>query len=99
MTTGPLSMGLPEPLKIRPGGGQGLLENAQGQPWVSHCCSPSTPCQDPSHPPTLQMTHVPFPPSLSYLQRTSYNDYLFRGALSFFSWKSLQQDLGPEQLL
>lgn len=43
MTTGPLSMGLPEPLKTRPGGKQGVLENAQGQPWVSHCCSPSTP--------------------------------------------------------
>lgn len=32
MTIGPLSMGLPEPLKTRPGGQQGVLENAQGQP-------------------------------------------------------------------
>lgn len=67
MTTGPLSMGLPEPLKTRPGDGQGVLEETQGQPapLPHHYQLPraphilSTPCPHPSVT-SRELATVPF---------------------------------------
>lgn len=63
MTTGPLSMGLPEPLKTRPGGGQGcwkMLRASPGSLTAAHPPHhyqlppapriPNAPCPLPPHP-------------------------------------------------
>lgn len=94
MTIGPLSMGLPEPLKIRPGGGQWALENAQGQPWASHCCPPPTPPPAPTCP-HMPSTLSPSPSTLSYPQRAGYSDCplgVFLSFLETFIGKALAQN-------
>lgn len=72
MTTGPLSMGLPEPLKTRPGVGEECC-GCSGPPWVSHCCSPATPSPVPTRP---SHPNCPMPSSLqpSVTPRAGYSD-------------------------
>lgn len=65
MTTGPLSMGLPEPLKTRPegeGGCWGMLRASPGSP-SPRCCPPSTP------PPALTAPHMSLSPRPSVTPR------------------------------